>query len=59
MDQDFLGKLGIIMNFHEHTVIWDTDTTPMNDRITTSSVETLIEIYKRANQPQTLRHECS
>jgi xylose isomerase len=32
--QDLLGELGIIMNFNEHTVTWDTDTIPMKDRDT-------------------------
>jgi hypothetical protein len=32
--QDLLGELGIIMNFHDHTVTWDTDTIPMKDRDT-------------------------
>jgi hypothetical protein len=27
-----LGELGIIMNFNDHTVTWDTDTIPMKDR---------------------------
>jgi hypothetical protein len=25
MGRDPLGELGIIMNFNDHTVIWDTD----------------------------------
>jgi hypothetical protein len=32
--QDLLGESGIIMNFNDHTVIWDTDTIPMKDRDT-------------------------
>jgi hypothetical protein len=44
MGRDLLGELGIIMNFHDHTVTWDTDTIPMKDRGTLSSVEALIEI---------------
>jgi hypothetical protein len=32
--RDLLGELGIIMNFNDHTVTWDTDTTPMKDRDT-------------------------
>jgi xylose isomerase len=32
MGQDLLGGLGIIMNFNDHTVIWDTDTIPMKVR---------------------------
>jgi hypothetical protein len=34
MGQDLLGELGIIMNFNDHTVTWDTDTIPMKDRDT-------------------------
>jgi hypothetical protein len=32
MGQDLLGESGIIMNFNDHTVTWDTDTIPMKDR---------------------------
>jgi hypothetical protein len=32
MGQDLLGELGIIMNFNDHTVTWDTDTILMKDR---------------------------
>jgi hypothetical protein len=32
MGQDLLGELGIIINFNNHTVTWDTDTIPMKDR---------------------------
>jgi hypothetical protein len=31
MGRDLLGELGIIMNFNDHTVTWDTDTIPMKD----------------------------
>jgi hypothetical protein len=60
-NQDLLGELGIIMNFNNHTVIWDTDTIPMKDRDTCTlfSVEALIEAYMSANEPQTLRDEYS
>jgi xylose isomerase len=34
VNQDTLGELGIIMNFNDHTVTWDTDTIPMKDRDT-------------------------
>jgi hypothetical protein len=59
--RDILRKLGIIMNFNDHTVTWDTDTIPMKDRDTStlSSVEALIEVYMSANEPQTLRDEYS
>jgi hypothetical protein len=61
MGQDLLGELGIIMNFNDHSVTWDTDTIPMKDRdtCTLSSVEALIEAYMIANEPQTLRDEYS
>jgi hypothetical protein len=61
MYRDILGELGIIMNFNNHTVNWDTDTIPMKDRdtCTLSSVESLIEVYMSANEPQTLRDEYS
>jgi xylose isomerase len=35
INQDPLGELGVIMNFNDHTVTWDTDTIPMKDRDTT------------------------
>jgi hypothetical protein len=47
------------MNFNDHTVTWDTDTIPMNNRGTLSSVEGLIEVYMSANKAQTLRDEYS
>jgi hypothetical protein len=34
MGRDLLGELGIIMNFNDHTVTWDTDIIPMKDRDT-------------------------
>jgi hypothetical protein len=49
--QNLLGDLGIIMNFNDHTVTWDTDTIPMKDRdaCTLSSVEALIEVDMNSN----------
>jgi hypothetical protein len=49
------------MNFNDHTVIWVTDTIPMKDRdtCTLSSVESLIEVYMIANEPQMHRDEYS
>jgi xylose isomerase len=32
--RDLLGILGVIMNFNDHNVTWDTDTIPMKDRDT-------------------------
>jgi hypothetical protein len=59
MGRDLIGEFGIIMNFNDHTVTWDTDTIPMKDRdtCTLSSVEALIEINMSTNEPQTLRDE--
>jgi hypothetical protein len=59
--RDLLGELGIIMNFNDHVVTWDTDTIPMKykDTCTLSSVEDMIEVYMSANEPQTLRDEYS
>jgi hypothetical protein len=59
MGRDLLGKLGIIINFNDHKVTWDTETIPMKDRGTLSSVEALIDVYMIANEPQTLRDEYS
>jgi hypothetical protein len=46
MGQDLLVELGIIMNFNDHTITWDTDTISMKDRdtCTLSSVEALIDM---------------
>jgi hypothetical protein len=59
--KDVLGELGIIMNFNDHTVNWNTDTIPVKDRdrSTLSSVEALIEVYMSANGPQMLTDEYS
>jgi hypothetical protein len=47
------------MNFIDQTVTWDANTIPMKDRGTLSSLEVLIEVYMRSNEPQTLRDEYS
>jgi hypothetical protein len=52
--QDLLGELGIILNFNNKNVTWDTDTIPMKDRGTLNSQEALVEVYLTANEPQTL-----
>jgi hypothetical protein len=58
-----LGELGIIMNFNDHTVNWDTGKSHYsNERqrySTLSSVEALIEVHMSANEPQTLTDEYS
>jgi hypothetical protein len=48
-----LGELGIIMNFNDHKVTWNTDTIPMKNReiFTLSSAEALIEVYMSTNEP--------
>jgi hypothetical protein len=51
--------MGIIINFNDKTITSDTDTIPMKDRGTLSSIETLIEVYINKNEPQTLRYEYS
>jgi hypothetical protein len=32
LGRDLLGELGIIMNFNDYMVTWDTDNIPMKDR---------------------------
>jgi Aspartyl protease len=49
--QDLLGELGIILNFNDKTVTWDTDTIPMKDRGMLNSQEALVEVYLTANEP--------
>jgi hypothetical protein len=48
--RDLLGEIGIIMNFNDHTVTWDTDNRHYsNERqrySTLSSVEALIEVIR-------------
>jgi hypothetical protein len=56
MDQGFLGEVGIIMNFNDHTVTWDTDTIQMKDRSSLSFTKVLIEVYLSANQPVKHNH---
>jgi Aspartyl protease len=43
--RDLLGELGIILNFNDKTVTWDTDTIPMKDRGTLNTQESLIEVH--------------
>jgi hypothetical protein len=38
------------MNFNDQMVTWDTDTIPMKDRGTLSSLEALIEVYMIAHK---------
>ena len=57
--RDLLGELGIILNFNDHTVTWDTDTIPMKDRGTLNSQEALVEAYLASTEPQSLVDEFS
>jgi hypothetical protein len=59
--QDLLGEIAIVMIFNDPTVTWDIDTIPMKDRDSCilSSIESLIELYVSANDPQMLRDEYS
>jgi hypothetical protein len=52
--QDLLGELGIILNFNNHTVTWDTDIIPMNDKGTLNTQEALVEVYLVSTEPQSL-----
>ena len=57
--RDLLGKLGIILNFSDQTVTWDTDTIPMKDRGSLNTQKAITEIYLTANEPQSLMDELS
>ena len=57
--QDLLGELGIILNFNDHTVTWDTDTIPMKDRGTLNTQDALLEVYLASNEPKSLVDEFS
>jgi transposase InsO family protein len=57
--RDLLGKLGIILNFSDQTVTWDTDTIPMKDRGSLNTQKAITEIYLTANEPQSLLNEFS
>jgi hypothetical protein len=57
--RDLLGKLGIILDFNEQTVTWDTDTIPMKDRGSLNTQKAINKIYLTANEPQSLMNEYS
>ena len=57
--RDLLGELGIILNFNDHTVTWDTDAIPMKDRGSLNSQKVITEIYLTADEPQSLVDEFS
>jgi hypothetical protein len=64
-NRDLLGELGIIMNFNDHTVTWDTDNWNYSNEKT--EIQHFIisrgpdwdHVYMSANEPQTLRDEYS
>ena len=51
--QNLFGESGIILNFNDKTITWDTDTISMKDRRTLATQESLIEVYLTAKEPQT------
>jgi hypothetical protein len=57
--RDLLGKLGIVLNFNDKTVTWDTDTIPMKDRGYLNSQKSVTENYFTTNEPQSLMDEFS
>jgi hypothetical protein len=57
--RDLLEKLGVILNFNDKTVTWDTDTIPMKDRGYLNSQKVITEINLTANEPQSLLNEFS
>ena len=52
--QGLLGELGIILNFNDHTITWDTDTIPMKDRGTLNTQDALLEVDLPSNEPKSL-----
>jgi hypothetical protein len=52
--RDLLGEIGIILNFNDHTVTWDTNTIPMKDRGTLNTQDALVEVYLASNEPKSL-----
>jgi hypothetical protein len=46
--------LGIIPNFNDTSVTWDTDTIPMKGRGTLNTQEALVEVYLTANELQSM-----
>jgi hypothetical protein len=57
--RDLLGKLGVILNFNDKAITWDTDTIPMKDRGSLNSKKVITEIYLTANEPWSLMDEFS
>jgi hypothetical protein len=57
--QDLLGELGIILNFNDHTVTWDTDTIPMKDSGTLNTQDALLGVYLASIKPKSLVDEFS
>jgi hypothetical protein len=57
--RDVLGKLGIIINFNDETVTWDTDTIPMKDQGSLNSQMSISDISMTVNEPQSLMDKFS
>jgi hypothetical protein len=54
MSQDLPEELGIIVNFNDHIVTWNTDTIPTKDRGTLNTKDVLLEVYLASNEPKCL-----
>jgi hypothetical protein len=52
--QDLVRKLGIILNFNNHTVTLCMDTIPIKDRGTLHTEEVLVEVYLASTEPKCL-----
>jgi hypothetical protein len=57
--RDLLGELGIILDFNDKNVTWDTDTIPLKDGGILNSQNALTEVHLSANQPQSLVNKLS
>ena len=55
--RNFHVESGMILNFNDHTVTWDTDTIPMKDRGTLNTQEALVEAYLASTETQSLVDE--
>jgi hypothetical protein len=52
--QDLLGELGIIVNFTDHTVTWDTDTITIKDGGTLNTMEAFLEVCFTSSESKCL-----
>jgi hypothetical protein len=57
--RDLVGEMGIILDFNDKTVTWDTDTILMKDRGILNSQNALTEVHLSANEPQSLVNKLS